>query len=63
MIAAIGSALTSIIGWIGEIVDALVTGGSTPGALNALLPLFALGVAVTIVMLGIRVIKGFTYGA
>jgi len=63
VIAAIGSALTSIIGWIGEIVDALVTGGSTPGALNALLPLFALGVAVTIVMLGIRVIKGFTYGA
>lgn len=60
MIEAIGSAITSVIGWTGEVVTALT---SAEGALNELLPLFAIGVAVSAVMLGVKVIKGFVWGA
>lgn len=60
MIEAIGTAITSVIGWTGEVVTALTT---TNGALNELLPLFAIGVGVSAVMLGVKVIKGFVWGA
>lgn len=60
MIEAIGSSITSVIGWAGEVVTALT---STDGALNELLPLFAIGVAVSAVMLGVKIIKGFVWGA
>lgn len=60
MIEAIGTAITSVIGWTGEVVSALTT---TDGELNGLLPLFAIGVAVSAVMLGVKVIKGFVWGA
>lgn len=55
---AIGDALTQVIGWIGEVITALLT-----GELSALLPLFALGIVVSVVMLGVRVIRSFTWGA
>ena len=59
MIASITSALSSVIGWIGQVVGA-ITG--TEGALAELLPIFGIGIAVTVVMLGIRVLRGFTWG-
>ena len=59
MITEITSALSSMIGWLGSVVTAVV--GS--GALNALLPVFALGVAATIVMFAIKIIRSFTWGA
>lgn len=55
---AIGSALTEVIGWIGEVIEALTT-----GSMSALLPLLGLGIAVTVVMLAVRVVKSFTWGA
>lgn len=60
MIDAIGTALTSVIGWAGSVVTALVT---EAGELHALLPLFAIGVAVSACMLGVKIIKGFVWGA
>lgn len=60
MIEAIGSALTAVIGWMGEVVTSLV---SSTGALNALLPIFGIGIAVSVLMLGIKVIRGFSWGA
>lgn len=60
MIEAIGSAITSMIDWLGDVVSAVV---GTDGALGALLPVFALAVAGTVVMFGIRVLRGFTWGA
>ena len=55
---AIGEVLTEVIGWIGEVITALLS-----GELSALLPLFALGVVVSVIMLGVRVIRSFTWGA
>ena len=60
MIQAVGDGLTQMITWLGNVVTAVV--GDT-GALNDLLPVFALGIAGTIVMFGIRVLRGFTWGA
>lgn len=60
MLEAIGSALTQMLTWLGDVVDAVV---GTDGALGALLPVFALAVAGTLVMFGIRVLRGFTWGA
>lgn len=60
MLEAVTSALTTVIGWVGTVVTAL-TGES--GALNELLPLLAIGVAISALMLGIKAIKSFIWGA
>lgn len=56
--SAITSALTDVIGWIGTVISAVLT-----GELNALLPLFALGIVVSVIMLATKVIRSFTWGA
>lgn len=60
MLEAVTSGLTTVIGWVGTVVDALV---GTDGDLAALLPLFAIGVAISAIMLGIKVIRGMIWGA
>lgn len=60
MVEAVTSSLTTVISWVGSVVDALV---KTDGALSALLPLLAVSVAVSALMLGIRAIRGFIWGA
>lgn len=59
MIAAVGTALTTVIGWCGDVLHA-VTGAD--GALADLLPLWAVGIAISALMLGIRVMRGFAWG-
>lgn len=58
MIEAVTSGLTTVIGWIGTVVTAVTT-----GELNALLPLFAIGIAISAVLLGIKVIRSIVWGA
>ena len=60
MLAAVTTAMTTVIQWVSTVVTALV--GET-GALKELLPLFAIGVAISAVMLGIKVIRGLIWGA
>lgn len=60
MIAAIGDAFTGVIGWVGEYVSALV---GAEGALKELLPVFAIGIGVSVLMLGIKAVKSMTWGA
>lgn len=60
MLEAVTSGLTTVIGWVGTTVDALVT---TDGELSALLPLLAIGIAVSALMLGVKAIRSFTWGA
>lgn len=59
MIAAVTTALGTVIGWIGTVVSAL----NAEGDLNALLPLFAIGIAISAVLLGIKVIRSIVWGA
>ena len=59
MITAVGSALTSVIGWCGDVISAVT---ASDGALAELLPLWAVGIAISALMLGIRVMRGFAWG-
>lgn len=60
MLDAVTSAMTQVLTWVGTVITAL-TGSS--GALNALLPLFAIGIAISAVLLGIRIIRSVVWGA
>lgn len=60
MMKPVTDALGTVIEWVGTVVTALV---STDGALKDLLPLLAVGVAVSALMLGVKAIKSFIWGA
>lgn len=59
MMQAIGTALTDVIGWVGEVVTALV---GESGQLKDLLPLMAIGIGISALMLGVKSIKSFAWG-
>lgn len=60
MLAAVTSAITTVIDWVADVVNALVGEG---GALAELLPLFAIGVAISAVLLGVKIIRSLIWGA
>lgn len=60
MLAAVTSGLTTVISWIGTVITA-ITGES--GALAPLLPLFAIGIAISVVFLGVKAIRSIVWGA
>lgn len=60
MLEAVTSGITTVISWVGTVIDSLLT---TEGQLSALLPLFAVGVAISAILLGVKVIKSFIWGA
>lgn len=49
MLAAVTSAITTVITWVGSVITALT---DSSGALYDLLPLFAIGIAISAVLLG-----------
>lgn len=60
MLAAVTSSITSVLGWVGTVISELT---DTEGQLAALLPLFAIGIAISAVLLGIRIIRSVVWGA
>lgn len=60
LLTQVGVALTAVIGWIGQVVSALVT---AEGALNALLPLLAVGVSISVLRFAVGAIRSFIWGA
>ena len=60
MIAAVTTGITSVIGWVGSVINALT---DSEGALYSLLPLFAIGIAISAVLLGVKIIKSVVWGA
>lgn len=60
MVEAVTTALGTVIGWVGTVVDSLV---GTDGQLAALLPLLAIGIAISALMLGIKALRSFAWGA
>lgn len=60
MWSAVQSAFTSVITMVGELVTALV---GESGALAPLLPLFAIGIAISLFMVGFKAIRRVTWGA
>lgn len=60
LLQAVTSGITTVIGWVGTVVDALL---AETGELSALLPLFAVGIAISAILLGVRVVRSFIWGA
>lgn len=60
MLEAVSTGLTTVIGWVGDVVTAVT---STDGALSSLLPLFAIGIAISALLFGIKAIKSIVWGA
>lgn len=61
MVNAVTTALGTVISWCGTVITALTD--STDGALNALLPLFAIGIAISALLLGVKIVKSIVWGA
>lgn len=59
MLASVTTGITTVIGWVGTVVDSLLTSGE----LAQLLPLLAIGVSISALMLGIKVIRSMIWGA
>lgn len=59
MVEAITSSLGTVVDWVGTVLTAVITDA---GALNPLLPLWAIGISISALMLGIRVMRGFAWG-
>lgn len=60
MLTHVTSGIGTVIGWIGTVLEAIV--GSS-GELAELGPLFAIGISISAIMLGIKVVRGIIWGA
>lgn len=60
LLSDVGTTLSSVLGWFGDMVTALV---SSSGELNGLFPLLALGIAISICFAGIKIVRSFAWGA
>ena len=64
MLATVGTTLSQMISWVGEVITALVdTTSTTPGALSALLPLFCISIGIALLFAAVRVIRNLVWGA
>lgn len=65
MINAVTTALSSMIGWIGTFISNLVNApvDGVGGSLYALLPLFAIGIAASLCMFAMKMIRKVTWGS
>lgn len=57
MMEAVTAALDTVIDWVGTVVTAVLS-----GKLSALLPLLAVGISISALMLGVKAIKSFAWG-
>ncbi len=60
LLPAVTSALSQVLTWIGTVISS-ITGAE--GAMKELLPLFAIGIAISVVFLGVKAIRSIVWGA
>lgn len=60
MIDAVTTGITTALSWCGTVITSLLDAG---GALNPLLDLFGIGIAISAIMLGVKMIRSFIWGA
>lgn len=59
MLTTISNVLTSFIAWFGQVISALMG----DGVLHELLPLFCLGIGISVFMVIMKAIRKVTWGA
>lgn len=60
MLTHVTSGITTVIGWIGTVVDAII---GTDGQLAELGPLFAIGISISAILLGVKMVRSIVWGA
>lgn len=60
MLTHVTTGITTVIGWVGSVVTAIV---GESGQLAELGPLFAIGISISALMLGVKVVRGIVWGA
>lgn len=60
MLTHVTTGIETVIGWVGTTVSAIV---GDSGQLSELGPLFAIGISISALMLGIKVVRGIVWGA
>lgn len=60
MLELVTSGITTVIGWVATVVSALV---GEAGQLTELAPLFAVGIAISAILLGVKIVKSLVWGA
>lgn len=60
MLDYVTTGIGTVISWIATVLNAIVT---SSGALKELAPLFAIGISISAIMLGIKVVRGIVWGA
>lgn len=55
----VGTGLTEVIKWIGQVITALV---GESGALAPIWPLVGISIGISVLLFGIKVMRGFTWG-
>lgn len=58
LLTALGNVFTQIVSWVGNIIDAINTGG----AWADLLDLFLIGIAISIAMVAVKIIRKVVWG-
>lgn len=61
MLAAIGSVFSQMITWVGNFVSALTD--SADGVLYGLLPIFAIGIGISLLLVCVKVVRKVCWGA
>lgn len=60
MLAHVTSGITTVIEWVATVVTAIV---GESGQLKELGPLFAIGIAISALLLGVKMIRSIVWGA
>lgn len=58
LLDAVTSSLSTVIQWIGVVTSHLIN-----GSLKHLLPLFAIGIAISAILLAVKIIRSVVWGA
>lgn len=59
MLTFVTDGIGTVIDWIGTVITAVFGGG----ALSQLAPLFAIGISISAILLGVKIIKSMVWGA
>lgn len=60
MLEHVTTGLTTVIGWVGTVIDSLL---AESGQLSGLAELFAIGISISALLLGAKIIKSFVWGS
>lgn len=60
MLDLVSQGIGTVIGWVADVINAVI--GSN-GELAALAPLFAIGISISAILLGVKLVKSLVWGA